>query len=156
MKVLSGGEKNRMIYGKLILSKPNVLLMDEPTSHVDMESIESLQIALEKFAGTLVFVSHDRELVGGLATRIMELQADGKLNDFPRHLRRVPALAGYRVSDVAPGCPRGSPAFRSAAQRFVASTPSPLSSVANPACFRRFATSFGTSLPLVSLFGVPV
>ena len=70
VKVLSGGEKGRMIYGKLILTKPNVLLMDEPTNHMDMETIESLQIAMEKYAGTLVFVSHDREFVGGLATRI--------------------------------------------------------------------------------------
>ena len=80
--VLSGGEKNRMIYGKLILTKPNVLLMDEPTNHMDMESIESLQIALEKYPGTLVFVSHDREFVGGLATRIIELLPGGGLRDF--------------------------------------------------------------------------
>ncbi len=80
--VLSGGEKGRMIYGKLMLTKPNVLLMDEPTNHMDMETIESLQIALEKYAGTLVFVSHDREFVGGLATRIMELQPGGGIADF--------------------------------------------------------------------------
>ena len=71
-----------MIYGKLILTKPNVLLMDEPTNHMDMETIESLQIGLEHFAGTLVFVSHDREFVGGLATRILELQTGGTLVDF--------------------------------------------------------------------------
>ena len=82
VKVLSGGEKNRMMYGKLILTKPNVLLMDEPTNHMDMESIESLQIALEKYPGTLVFVSHDRELVGGLATRIIEIKEGGKIEDF--------------------------------------------------------------------------
>jgi ATPase subunit of ABC transporter with duplicated ATPase domains len=82
VQVLSGGEKNRMIYGKLILTKPNVLLMDEPTNHMDMETIESLQIALEKFPGTLVFVSHDRELVSGLATRIIEVQAGGGIADF--------------------------------------------------------------------------
>jgi ATPase subunit of ABC transporter with duplicated ATPase domains len=80
--VLSGGEKGRMIYGKLILTKPNVMLMDEPTNHMDMETIESLQIGLEKYPGTLVFVSHDREFVGSLATRIIELQPDGTLNDF--------------------------------------------------------------------------
>ncbi len=80
--VLSGGEKGRMIYGKLILTKPNVLLMDEPTNHMDMETIESLQIGLEKYPGTLLFVSHDREFVGGLATRIIELQADGSIADF--------------------------------------------------------------------------
>jgi ATPase subunit of ABC transporter with duplicated ATPase domains len=82
VKVLSGGEKGRMIYGKLMLTRPNVLLMDEPTNHMDMETIESLQIALEKYAGTIVFVSHDREFVGGLATRIIELQAGGTIKDF--------------------------------------------------------------------------
>ena len=80
--VLSGGEKNRMLYGKLILTKPNVMLMDEPTNHMDMESIESLQIALEKYVGTLVFVSHDREFVGALATRIMEVRPGGSIVDF--------------------------------------------------------------------------
>jgi ATPase subunit of ABC transporter with duplicated ATPase domains len=82
VKVLSGGEKGRMIYGKLMLTKPNVLLMDEPTNHMDMETIESLQIGLEKYPGTLIFVSHDREFVSGLATRIIELKASGELIDF--------------------------------------------------------------------------
>jgi ATPase subunit of ABC transporter with duplicated ATPase domains len=82
VKVLSGGEKGRMIYGKLMLTRPNVMLMDEPTNHMDMETIESLQIGLEKFPGTLIFVSHDREFVGGLATRIIELRANGEIKDF--------------------------------------------------------------------------
>ncbi|MDQ2638968.1 MAG: ABC-F family ATPase [Pseudomonadota bacterium] len=82
VKVLSGGEKNRMIYGKLILTRPNVMLMDEPTNHMDMETIESLQIALEKYPGTLVFVSHDREFVSGLATRVIELLPGGRIADF--------------------------------------------------------------------------
>ena len=80
--VLSGGEKNRMTFGRLMLGRHNVLLMDEPTNHLDMESIESLQFALEKFAGTLIFVSHDREFVSGLATRIIEIMPDGTLNDY--------------------------------------------------------------------------
>jgi ATPase subunit of ABC transporter with duplicated ATPase domains len=80
--VLSGGEKGRMTYGKLILTKPNVLLMDEPTNHMDMETIESLQVGLEKYAGTLIFVSHDREFVNGLATRIIELKPGGTISDF--------------------------------------------------------------------------
>jgi ATPase subunit of ABC transporter with duplicated ATPase domains len=82
VKVLSGGEKGRMIYGKLMLTRPNILLMDEPTNHMDMETIESLQIGLEKYPGTLVFVSHDREFVGSLATRIIELHAGGEIADF--------------------------------------------------------------------------
>jgi ATPase subunit of ABC transporter with duplicated ATPase domains len=80
--VLSGGEKNRMMYGKLILTRPNVMVMDEPTNHMDMESIESLQIALEKYVGTLIFVSHDREFVGALASRIIEIQPGGTIADF--------------------------------------------------------------------------
>jgi ATPase subunit of ABC transporter with duplicated ATPase domains len=80
--VLSGGEKGRMMYGKLILTRPNVMLMDEPTNHMDMETIESLQIGLEKYPGTLVFVSHDREFVGSLATRVIEMKPDGSVADF--------------------------------------------------------------------------
>src|ERR1700689_1343131 len=82
VSVLSGGEKGRMIYGKLMLMRPNVLLLDEPPNHMDMETIESLQIGLEHFAGTLVFVSHDREFVSGLATRIIELKPGGGIVDF--------------------------------------------------------------------------
>jgi len=76
VRVLSGGEQGRMLFGKLMLQRPNVLLMDEPTNHMDMESIESLNTALEKYKGTLVFVSHDREFVSSLATRILEIRAD--------------------------------------------------------------------------------
>ena len=75
--VLSGGEQQRMVFGKLALKKPNVLLMDEPTNHLDMECIESLNTALEKYKGTLIFVSHDREFVSSLATRIIEMSPDG-------------------------------------------------------------------------------
>jgi ATPase subunit of ABC transporter with duplicated ATPase domains len=80
VKVISGGEGQRMLIGKLVLQMPNVMLLDEPTNHLDMESIESLNTALEKFAGTLVFVSHDREFVSSLATRVIELKpgAEGK------------------------------------------------------------------------------
>jgi ATPase subunit of ABC transporter with duplicated ATPase domains len=74
VKVISGGEGQRMIIGKLVLSMPNVMLLDEPTNHLDMESIESLNGALDKYPGTLVFVSHDREFVSSLATRIIELK----------------------------------------------------------------------------------
>jgi ATPase subunit of ABC transporter with duplicated ATPase domains len=81
VKVLSGGEKGRMLFGKLMLAKTNVLLMDEPTNHMDMEAIESLNTALDLFKGTLIFVSHDREFVSSLATRIIEISAKG-VNDY--------------------------------------------------------------------------
>ena len=74
VEVISGGEQQRMTFGKLMLQMPNVLLMDEPTNHLDMESIESLNTALEKFKGTLIFVSHDREFVSSLATRILDIR----------------------------------------------------------------------------------
>jgi len=82
VRILSGGEKHRMSFGRLMLGKHNVLLMDEPTNHLDMESIESLQVALEKFEGTLVFVSHDRQFVSGVADRIIDVRGDGTVVDF--------------------------------------------------------------------------
>lgn len=77
VKVISGGEQGRMLFGKLMLTRPNIMLMDEPTNHLDMESIESLNLALENYPGTLIFVSHDREFVSSLATRILELTPTG-------------------------------------------------------------------------------
>ncbi|WP_233280383.1 ABC-F family ATPase [Rheinheimera mangrovi] len=79
-RVLSGGEKGRMLFGKLMLQRPNILVMDEPTNHLDMESIESLNMALEMYKGTLIFVSHDREFVSSLATRIVEMTDNGVRN----------------------------------------------------------------------------
>jgi len=80
VKVLSGGEQGRMLFGKLMLQRSNILVMDEPTNHLDMESIESLNTALENYPGTLFFVSHDREFVSSLATRIIELTPSGVVN----------------------------------------------------------------------------
>jgi ATPase subunit of ABC transporter with duplicated ATPase domains len=82
VKVISGGEQGRMLFGKLMLLHSNVLIMDEPTNHLDMESIESLNSGLEKFPGTLVFVSHDREFVSSLSTRVFEVKTDGKIVDY--------------------------------------------------------------------------
>jgi len=77
VKVVSGGEQRRLMFGKLILQKPNVLVMDEPTNHLDMESIEALNLALEHYPGTLIFISHDRDFVSSLATRIIEMTPAG-------------------------------------------------------------------------------
>jgi len=81
VKVLSGGEQGRMLFGKLMMQRPNILIMDEPTNHLDMESIESLNMALEMYPGTLVFVSHDREFVSSLATRVIEITPE-RVVDF--------------------------------------------------------------------------
>ena len=83
ISVLSGGEKRRMLFGKIIMQEPNVIIMDEPTNHLDMESIESLNSALSQYEGTLLFASHDREFISSLATRVIELKP-GKMLD---HLR---------------------------------------------------------------------
>ncbi len=82
VRVISGGEKGRMIFGRMMLSRTNVMLMDEPTNHLDMESIESLNTALDKYDGTLLFVSHDRVFVGSLATRIFDVKGDGRIVDY--------------------------------------------------------------------------
>ena len=74
---LSGGERGRMLFGEIMLKRPNIILMDEPTNHLDMESIEALNLALENYPGTLIFVSHDREFVSSIATRVVEIKSTG-------------------------------------------------------------------------------
>lgn len=80
--MLSGGEAARLIFGRLMAEQPNVLVLDEPTNHLDIESIHALLEALVAFEGTVIFVSHDRFFVSGLATRILEVTPDGP-RDFP-------------------------------------------------------------------------
>ena len=75
--ILSGGEQGRMLFGKLIMSRANVLVLDEPTNHLDMESIESLNTAVELFKGTVIFASHDRSFVSSLASRVIEITDQG-------------------------------------------------------------------------------
>ncbi len=74
---LSGGESARLVFTRLALDRPNVLVLDEPTNHLDLESIEALVEGLERFEGTLIFVSHDRWFVSRLATRIVEIDRTG-------------------------------------------------------------------------------
>ena len=78
----SGGWRMRLQLARALMCPSDLLLLDEPTNHLDMESIESLQLALDKFAGTLFFVSHDREFVSTLATRVWEIQAGGTVVDY--------------------------------------------------------------------------
>ncbi len=99
VKVVSGGEEARLMFGKLTLGKHNIMLLDEPTNHLDMESIESLNYALEQYEGTLIFVSHDREFVSSLATRILEFTEDG-IVDFVGNYDEY--LRSQGVVDVKP------------------------------------------------------
>jgi ATPase subunit of ABC transporter with duplicated ATPase domains len=79
---LSGGESARLVFARIMIEQPNVLVLDEPTNHLDFEAIDELVAALQKFEGTVLFVSHDRWFVSQLATRIIELLPHG-YRDFP-------------------------------------------------------------------------
>jgi ATPase subunit of ABC transporter with duplicated ATPase domains len=80
--VLSGGEAARMLFCKLMLQKPNVLVLDEPTNHLDLESINALNIALQRFQGTVFLVTHDHDLIDEVATRIWHFESDHQITDF--------------------------------------------------------------------------
>ena len=71
---LSGGESARLIFCRLMLQKPNILVLDEPTNHLDLESINALNIALQKYEGTVLFVTHDYDVIDEVATRIWHFQ----------------------------------------------------------------------------------
>lgn len=82
VSALSGGEAARLVFCRIMVERPNVLVLDEPTNHLDLETIEALVRALSEYEGTLLFVSHDRAFVSALATRILEVTAQG-FRDFP-------------------------------------------------------------------------
>ena len=81
-KVLSGGEKSRLNLVKFLVDPPNLLLMDEPTTHLDILTVESLIIALERYEGTLVFISHDVHFIRKLATKVLHVN-NGKVTPYP-------------------------------------------------------------------------
>src|SRR5690242_19401477 len=80
--ILSGGEASRLLFCKLMLQKPNVLVLDEPTNHLDLESINALNIALQRYQGTVFLVTHDEDLIDEVATRIWHFEGDHQLTDF--------------------------------------------------------------------------
>jgi len=80
--VLSGGEAARLLFCKLMLQKPNVLIFDEPTNHLDLESINALNIALQRYQGTVLLVTHDHDLIDEVATRIWHFESDHRITDF--------------------------------------------------------------------------
>jgi len=81
-EVLSGGEASRLLFCKLMLQKPNVLVLDEPTNHLDLESINALNIALQRYHGTVFLVTHDEDLIDEVATRIWHFEGNHQITDF--------------------------------------------------------------------------
>jgi ATPase subunit of ABC transporter with duplicated ATPase domains len=94
-EVLSGGETVRLLLAGLMLSKPNVLLLDEPSNHLDLESIRSLTAGLGAYQGTCLFVTHDREMVSRVATRVIEMARDGIREINPDQFDDGQFLLGY-------------------------------------------------------------
>ena len=114
VSVLSGGEKSRLALVKLLLDPPNLLLMDEPTTHLDMPSIDALVEALKQFQGTLVFISHDVYFIRALANQVIRVQS-GRLTkylgDYQYYLDKTSATSA-RAALVAGDAPRSAPVIQ--------------------------------------------
>lgn len=94
---LSGGEKHRVRLAQLMLHKPNMLIMDEPNNHLDLEAIIALGEAFYKFSGSVICVSHDRELIDSFANRILHLKGNGEIVDFKGTYEEYRASLGLDI-----------------------------------------------------------
>jgi ATPase subunit of ABC transporter with duplicated ATPase domains len=94
-EALSGGEAARLIFCRLMLQKPNVLVLDEPTNHLDLESINALNIALQRYEGTVLMVTHDHDLIDEVATRIWHFD-HGRIEDFKGPYEEYMSAAAHR------------------------------------------------------------
>jgi ATP-binding cassette subfamily F protein 3 len=102
--VLSGGEKSRLNLIKFLVDPPNLLLMDEPTTHLDIHTVESLTLALERYEGTLIFISHDVHFIRSLATKVLHINA-GQITtyagDYDYFLEKTGAVEDARAALTA-------------------------------------------------------
>jgi ATPase subunit of ABC transporter with duplicated ATPase domains len=97
--VLSGGEKARLVLAAMLFDPPNFLVLDEPTNHLDMTTKETLLKALAKFEGAMLFVSHDRQFLGALSTRVLELTHEGP-RTYGGGYREYVAQSGHEAPGV--------------------------------------------------------
>ena len=107
---LSGGETARLLFCRIMLQKPNVLVLDEPTNHLDLESINALNVALQRFEGTVLLVTHDQDVMEEVGTRVWHFDGgsrgdDRRLQGRVRRVRRVARLEDLRRSGRARGGP---------------------------------------------------
>jgi ATP-binding cassette subfamily F protein 3 len=125
VSVLSGGEKSRLALVKLLLDPPNLLLMDEPTTHLDMSSIDALLYALDQFEGTLIFISHDVYFIRALANKVVHVNA-GQLThyagDYQYYLDKTKALSARAALTSGNASPRLSAPLLRERERVAART----------------------------------
>jgi ATPase subunit of ABC transporter with duplicated ATPase domains len=104
IRMLSGGEKTRLVMARMLLNPPNFLVLDEPTNHLDLATKEMLIEALHEFEGTMVFVSHDREFLRGLSNRVLELGGetgtDAQPHAYPGTYVEYVARTGHEAPGV--------------------------------------------------------
>ncbi|MBI1842968.1 MAG: ABC-F family ATP-binding cassette domain-containing protein, partial [Verrucomicrobia bacterium] len=125
VRVLSGGEKSRLALVKLLLDPPNLLLMDEPTTHLDMASIDALLFALDQFEGTLIFISHDVYFIRALANHVTHVQ-NGEIRHYPgdyQYYLDKRASDAARAATVAQAVPRDGGQRRAAEAAISVSAP---------------------------------
>lgn len=120
INVLSGGEKSRIALLELLLKENNLLVLDEPTNHLDMHSKDVLLDALKDFGGSVIFVSHDRGFIEGLATRVLELHPGtyrNFLGDYKYYMQRLEDEAAGLVSSPELSAPKEKPGDKSSPKK---------------------------------------
>ena len=117
VKYLSGGERSRLLLAKLFTRPSNVLVMDEPTNDLDIETLELLESLLVDYQGTVLLVSHDRAFLNDVVTSTLVIEGDGRVKEYRRRLRRLPSPAPGRAgTGIATGSDSSRKKSRDAAR----------------------------------------